>query len=435
MLRRRICRGRAGSSPEQGQALVLFAIGLAGFLGLVAMSIDVGNLLVHRRLQQNAADSAALAAVGALLAGQTQAAAIVEAQNYASKHGYPGQVTVNIPPVSGPSAGDPNAVEVIIQRSLPKYFAQAVYSGPWDVSARAVAKMTTKQAGFGVVTLDPTRCDSLVLNSNALLTVQSGGVYVNSSCNGYAMIMNSNATATADTISIVGNFQGAANIHATPAPVTGQQPIPDPFASIPTPPIVAAPVQTPASCSFNNGNHVFNPGYYGCRMTFGSNTTATFNPGNYTFLGGMQLDSNVTITFGRGIYVMKGGGFQMNSNTTVNGPNGVLIYNTCNGPCGASGTFQLNSNAALNIKPYGAQYANISVWQDRVSNTPLQFNSNSLTAQGAIYSKAADIQYNSNATVPLQFVAANVQMNSNAKIQVDVGGLSTVPIRSMSLSE
>jgi len=435
MLRCRLLPRRLGSSDEDGQALVLFALGAVGFVGLVALSIDVGNLLVNRREQQNAADAAAMAGAAALLEGQTHGGALAEVQNFAALNGYTAPVTVNNPPLTGPSAGDANAVEVIIQRSVPKYFAQVVYSGPWDVSARAVAKLNIQSAGFGVVTLDPTRCDSLVLNSNAQLTVQHGGIYVNSSCNHYAMVANSNATATADKISIVGNYSGAANVHLTPAPVTGQSPIPDPFAGIPTPPIVAAPVQTPANCSFNNGNHVFNPGYYGCRMTFGSNTTATFNPGNYTFQGGMQLDSNVQITFGRGIYVMKGGGFQMNSNTVINGPDGVLIYNTCNGACGASGTFQLNSNASLNIKPYGAPYANISIWQDRASNTPLQFNSNSLTAQGAIYSKTADIQYNSNATVPLQFVANTVQMNSNAKIQVDVAGQSQIQTKTMALSE
>lgn len=79
--------------------------------------------------------------------------------------------------------------------------------------------------------------------------------------------------------------------------------------------------------------------------------------------------------------------------------------------------------------------ANSSVWQDRASNTPLQFNSNAMTAQGAIYSKLASIQYNSNAAVPLQFVAATVQMNSNARIQVDVAGQSQVQTPTMALTE
>lgn len=65
----------------------------------------------------------------------------------------------------------------------------------------------------------------------------------------------------------------------------------------------------------------------------------------------------------------------------------------------------------------------------------MQFNSNSLTTAGAIYAKSADIEYNSNAIVPLQFVAKNVHMNSNAKIIVDVTGMSTVGTKSISLSE
>lgn len=290
----------------------------------------------------------------------------------------------------------------------------------------------TESKGFGVVTLNPTRCESLHMNSNALLQVTGGGIYVNSNC-GTAMVMESNATATASNISIAGGFSGKANYHATPAPATNQPPIVDPFASIPVP-TVTGPVRS-VPCEYTHGTVYFDPGIYNCKLVFNSNTVGIFRPGNYSFAGGMQLDSNVTLTFGRGIYVMKGGGFQMNSNAVVNGPDGVLIYNTCAASCGASGTFQLNSNARLNIAPYGAPYANIAVFQDRNSNTPLQFNSNATTLSGAIYAKTADIQYNSNAEVPLQFVANNVQMNSNARIVVNVTGMSTIDTTAVALTE
>ncbi len=430
---------RANPRSEAGQSIVLFALGSVVFFGLVALSIDVGRLLVERRTEQNAADAAALAGAAVLVNGGSASQAISEARTYAANNGYTAGVTVNIPPTTGPSAGSSQAVEVIIQNDVPKYFAQVVYSGPWRASARAVGKITSQASGFGVITLNPSQCQSLTLNSNAQLQVTGGGIYVNSNCNVDAFDMESNAVATANAISVVGGFTGKSNYHATPQPVTGQPPMPDPFASIPLPPITSSPDRTGGGCSFGSGNVTFNPGVYNCLISLSSNTQATFNPGNYTFKGGFQLDSNVVVNFGRGIYVVEGAGFQMNSNTVVNGPNGVLIYNTCNpSPCQpgqASGTFQLNSNARLNIAPYGAPYSDIVVWQDRNSIQPLQFNSNSLTATGAIYAKSADIQYNSNATVPLQFVANNVQMNSNAKISVDVTGMATVGTNTMGLSE
>ncbi|MBI5948806.1 MAG: hypothetical protein HY875_11775 [Chloroflexi bacterium] len=423
---------RQGGSREQGQALPFFAMMLVIAIGAVALSVDVGNLVHERRKTQNAADSAALAAVAVIREGGTRSAAMAEGASFAAANGYSAEVTINNPPLTGPATGNPNAFEVIIHHTVPKYFLGVVYKGDWSTTSRAVARITTESKGFGVVTLNPTRCNSLHMNSNALLQVTGGGIYVNSNCN-TALVMESNATATANAISVVGGFDGKANYHATPEPATHQPAVPDPFASIPVPVVTGLTRSVP--CEYTHGTVYFDPGIYNCKLVFNANTVAIFRPGNYSFAGGMQLDSNVTLNFGRGIYVMKGGGFQMNSNAVVNGPDGVLIYNTCAASCGASGTFQLNSNARLNIKPYGAPYANISVFQDRASNTPLQFNSNATTLSGAIYSKTADIQYNSNAEVPLQFVANTVQMNSNARIVVDVAGMSTIETTAVALTE
>ncbi len=430
--RRLVCWGKRAPESDKGQALPFFALLLVVAIGAVALSVDVGNLVHERRQTQNAADAAALAAVAVIKEGGTRTAAIAEATEFAAANGYGSGVTINNPPLTGAATGNANAYEVIVQKSVPKYFLGVVYKGNWSTTSRAVARVITTSTGFGVVTLNPTRCESLHMNSNALLQVTGGGIYVNSTCN-TAMVMESNATATASKISIVGGFNGKGNYHATPAPVTNQPAIVDPFVSIPVP-VVTGPNRN-VGCEFTHGTVNFLPGIYNCKLVFNSNTVAIFAPGNYTFVGGMQLDSNVTLTFGRGIYVMKGGGFQMNSNAVVNGPDGVLIYNTCATTCGASGTFQLNSNARLNIKPYGAPYANISVFQDRGSNTPLQFNSNATTLAGAIYSKIADIQYNSNAEVPLQFVANTVQMNSNARIVVNVAGMSTIDTTAVALTE
>jgi Flp pilus assembly protein TadG len=46
---------------EQGQALVLFAAGLAGFLALVGLSIDIGQMVTAKTDAQKVADAAALA--------------------------------------------------------------------------------------------------------------------------------------------------------------------------------------------------------------------------------------------------------------------------------------------------------------------------------------------------------------------------------------
>ena len=46
---------------EAGQALVFAALGMTVFLGFAGLAIDMGMLRYDRRLQQSAADAAALA--------------------------------------------------------------------------------------------------------------------------------------------------------------------------------------------------------------------------------------------------------------------------------------------------------------------------------------------------------------------------------------
>src|ERR1700730_16973796 len=61
---------------ESGQALVAAAFGLVVLLGAAGLAIDVGYLRYERRLQQSAADSAALAGAAESAAGNATSAAL-----------------------------------------------------------------------------------------------------------------------------------------------------------------------------------------------------------------------------------------------------------------------------------------------------------------------------------------------------------------------
>src|SRR3972149_9190558 len=73
-----------GQKTERGQALIMFALGLAVLLGFTAMAIDVGLLYEDRRHLQNTADAAALAGVAELPQNPSEAKA--KAQEWALKH-------------------------------------------------------------------------------------------------------------------------------------------------------------------------------------------------------------------------------------------------------------------------------------------------------------------------------------------------------------
>src|SRR4051794_27432332 len=56
---RRVHRSR---EPEHGQVLVVFALALVALLGFAGLALDGGSTFAQRRVQQTAADLAALAA-------------------------------------------------------------------------------------------------------------------------------------------------------------------------------------------------------------------------------------------------------------------------------------------------------------------------------------------------------------------------------------
>ncbi|MFN0146826.1 MAG: pilus assembly protein TadG-related protein [Dehalococcoidia bacterium] len=447
-------RPLSASRGEEGQALVILALALVGIIGL---AVDVGHRMWARTDQQKAADAAAIAGVNHYLDTQDKAASLVVAQQYAAANGYASGVTVNWSPTSGNSAGNPDALEVTIAKPLTKFFIGVVYTGDWNVTARAVAVQTTKSEGFGVITLNPNQCNSLLMDSNAKLTVHNGGAFVNSSCENAALRADSNAKLNTDITSITGNYSSGSNAVLNPAPKIHQAPVPDPFASIPTPPLAAnapvAPIKTagpgsstPAACNaggtatYTQGTWQFHPGRYLCKLHLSSNTVARFKTGNYVFEGGFEASSNNTITWERGIYVTMGFGFKLESNANVidptdGAPKGILLYNTCKNACGNAGLFILNSNTSLAVTPFGAPYANILIWQDRNADELMDFNSNTFTSPGAVYAKSAHVSFNSNSNVPLQFVADTVDLDSNANIDVDVASATKVHIKTYSFVE
>lgn len=146
---------RQGSWHHQrGQMLPLLAIGIFAVMGMTALSVDLGYWRYQQRLEQSAADSAAVA--GAIRLNYPTAASsdspTVVAQAVASSppFGYTDDGTNNNvvavstnPPTPTRASATPypanTAVEVIIRRKQPTFFARLLGSTQPTVSARAVA--------------------------------------------------------------------------------------------------------------------------------------------------------------------------------------------------------------------------------------------------------------------------------------------------------
>ena len=85
MMRRTASRTRA----DDGQIIVIFALGLVAMIAMVGLVLDGGSTFAQRRGQQNAADLAALAGANDFLISGSEDSATAVARSVAGQNGYP----------------------------------------------------------------------------------------------------------------------------------------------------------------------------------------------------------------------------------------------------------------------------------------------------------------------------------------------------------
>lgn len=148
---------RAALSPrvvgQDGQVLVLAAVGMTAILGMAGFAIDVGSFFQAHRKQQAIADAAALAAAGDLPGNTAQATA--DAQTYAAKNG--GSVA-SISYSSTYMAND--TITVQASKTVSSTFLTAVGINSATVTATSVVRaenLGTAEgaAPFGVINTQP----------------------------------------------------------------------------------------------------------------------------------------------------------------------------------------------------------------------------------------------------------------------------------------
>lgn len=327
-----------GPNSRSAKILILFVIMITALLGMLGLVIDGGMAMAAFRRTQNAADSAAQAAAMALFVGNSPANAVTAAQTFMQTH-YgipPGDVTVNVPPASGPYAGDARFAEAIVSRIHNNYLIQIVGApNSQNVSARAVAGYESIASGEGAIVLDPNARPGLSVQGGATLRVK-GAVLVNSQYAGvdqygqtvtwpgyaqqYAMTTSNNSTMQASLFLVRGGVDTVANYTSYdaggPSPLYCRYPSisPDPLRSMPAP----TPANTPSISNWTRQNAI--------SVSNGQNRT--FTPGVYRDI---QITQGATVTFNPGVYIMSpqnnNEGLRINGSCTVTG-NGVMFYLT-----------------------------------------------------------------------------------------------------------
>jgi hypothetical protein len=417
----------SGGSPlffknEKGQALYLAAMAMLVLTGFIGLGIDMGVLRYERRVQQSAADAAAIAGASNLAFGGN-AAAVAGALKASAQNGFADNtggtlsctgagaaigtvcVQVNNPPLSGPHSSGPNSssyVEVLVSSVQPNYFEQMLGFKQSTVTARGVAgNLAPSSGGACVYTLDPFIDGitiGIAINGNPTLDAPNCGVVDN----GNFDTKGGAYGVTAGYVSVSGQIVGKDKVTCTDGqtasecPTGGAPPAGDPLSYL-TPPIADPPPAPTTYPALNTGN---------------------IHPGTYS---GATFSGNGTFVFPSGVYSFDGGNFSCTGTPNFQGT-GVMFYftNGATWTCNGNDTFQFTA-------PSSGPYAGILMYQDPnyPSNPSIGGNVGS-NFGGALYFPKATVQLFGNTTYSIAMVVAgSISLSGNPTINVT--GTSGLP--------
>jgi hypothetical protein len=418
---------------EQGQTLVLFAVGLLVLVGMLGLAIDTGQVWAAQTRLHQAAEAGAMAAGMEIrvCSGITNCPAMKAAVTSALvENGYTGgtflqncaqsadnqTLTLNVPPCAlgstDPNFGKKGFVEVVLTQQVPTSFMRLFGFAQMRVSARSEAARYPGPAC--IYALDPTAAGALSISVALGINSQCGMIVESSSPWAASCLIGLGVSAP-----FINVHGGAAGLLCSTTKVTTGLPVPtpaDPLAYLPKPSV--------GSCGASSGNvfygspqavnillggtYVFNPGVYcgGISMTAALLTNVTFNPGMYI------------LKTGPGILGIPSGGLNLTVSllSSIRGQN-VTFYNY--GPIGgisitAPTTLGL-SNFSLTA-PSSGVYGGVLFMQDPGNTSSGTFVASLLgpsKLEGAIYLPSASASYGVGAVSSAYtiLVAKSIQFN------------------------
>ena len=325
-------RKRRTNEAERGQVIPIVALALTVLFGAAALAVDVGYWRYQERLQQAAADSAAVAGASELAlgsAGATAGATHDATLNGFTDDGVNTRVTVNWPPVSGAYSANTSAVEVIVRKNQPGFFGKVLGFNTQWISARAVG-LVSAYGRFCIYGLS-TSGTSVLFNGSTVNTPKCGII------SDADMTING-ATVTAFSLGYVGSVINNGSTY----PGNSAQPKKAMLTSDPCPTIggcawIKAHPPNSGPClspTVYNGlaTATLNPGRYCVNVIINGCTNVVFNPGLYEFDAGVTANgvtnvsgSNVTIYNNSGSMIINGSSVNLSAPTTGNTA-GVLFY-------------------------------------------------------------------------------------------------------------
>lgn len=457
---------------RSGKVLIMLALMLTLLMGMAGLVIDSGLLHAAHRQVQNAADSAALAAAMELYGGKTVAQAKTAATTFVTNYNglTKATVTVNIPPSTGPNAGNVKYAEVYVSNSSNTHLMQLLgASSSQTVSARAVAGYENLAYGEGAIVLDPAASPGITITGGATLNVD-GSVIVNSQGAGvdqygvsvdwgqkkYGASTSNNSTVKARLVQIRGGVDTPDNfLNYDPA---GANPIyarsglsPDPLRVLPIPTNKNGVITTNYGAVSINTKQTLNPGIYSdIRISNGGNVT--FNPGIYV-LSPTKANQGLVITgspviSGKGVMFYLTGSTYYDAtkkaygywdqlddtqNSYLDGPlpptNGASIGTAPDPGKVTYASLTINATAATvtftGLANSGSPFNNVLFYQRRRNSTAASIAGNAgpnVTLGGTIYGKWANFSVSGQGKYDAQFIVGSMNISGGANVTIHASG-------------
>ena len=348
----RVAKPLAGlARAEHGAAAIYVALVIPAFVGAGGLAVDVASWYSTKRTMQSGADAAAYAAALELARnGLDQAPDLTAMQavadDAAGRNGVGTAVTLNIPPLSGPAAGDPQSVEVIVTEPAPIHFSSLFLGAAPPITTRAVAKAVVSDAC--VWSLHPSAEGAFRASGTGDVDLDCG-VVINSNHEQAALLQEGSSCVSATSVSVHGGYTGSC---VTPEPEVFTPDYGDPLSYL-TPPTYGA-------CDFPNPvivDSAMAAAYGGGPVPLG--------PGVYC--DGIEIQANQEAVFAPGLYVLNTGAFRIAGNAhvsnTENAAGGVTFYLTGSGTDYATLVFESGADVTLTPMTTGP-LANVLFYQD-----------------------------------------------------------------------
>ena len=413
---------------RRGVSVVLFAIILVVLIGLIGLMIDTSYVFLVGHQLQNAADAAALAGARQVYTGNSgdavTAAVAAAGDNkvdgslltIANGDVQTGNYTLSTSTFT--SGGAPyNAVHVTARRTSgsPSGSVNLIFGPIFAVNASNVSRQATAmfRGSFaaGIIALDPSRSSSFGSNGNVAVTVNNGGIQVNSSSGSAVTVKGSAANISATELRVQGGVSTTGQPTLPSQIDYGATPVADPLANLPAP-----TKGTDLGSVSNKGNKTvtLNAGYYSGGVS-ANNGTVYLNPGVYIFgPTGLNITGNANLEM---------------SGNVGDGSGGVVFYLTT-GSGSSYGMLNLGGTGTIAVNaPTTGTYKNVLVFQDR--NTPYSAGSDSiggtgtLNITGVIYTPSVNFSASGTSNnFASQIIADTVAFSGNSSLTINYNGFN-----------